>query len=84
MWLEKTLKWKNDLWLNTTQNDEEMHYKITIFGACPPYATIIYWIASPISQGKKDDRSSGNDCSDYDDDDNNNSIMLASKWRSGI
>ena len=44
--------------LKTTQNDEEMHYKITIFGACTPYPRLIYWIASSISRGKKDDMSS--------------------------
>ena len=32
-----------------------MHYKITIFGACAPYPRLIYWIASSILQGKKDD-----------------------------
>ena len=37
-----------------------MHYKITIFGACAPYPSSIYCIASPISQGKKDDMSSDN------------------------
>ena len=41
-----------------TQNDEKMHYKITIFGAWAPYPRLIYWIASSISQGKKDDMSS--------------------------
>ena len=36
-----------------------MHYKIdlTIFGTCAPYPRLIYWIASSISQGKKDDMS---------------------------
>ena len=44
--------------LKTIQNDEKMHYKITIFGACTPYPRLIYWIATSISQGKKDDMSS--------------------------
>ena len=44
--------------LKTTQNGEKMHYKITIFGACAPYPRLIYWTASSISQGKKDDMSS--------------------------
>ena len=35
-----------------------MQYKITIFGACAPYPRLLYWIASSISQGKKDDMSS--------------------------
>ena len=35
-----------------------MHYKITIFGAYAPYPRLIYWIASSILQGKKDDMSS--------------------------
>ena len=34
-----------------------MHYKITIFGASAPYPRLIYWIASSISQGKKDNMS---------------------------
>ena len=38
--------------LKTTQNDEKMHYKITIFGACTPYPRLIYWIASSILQEK--------------------------------
>ena len=42
----------------TTQNDEKMHYKITIFVACAPNPRLWYWIASSISQGKKDDMSS--------------------------
>ena len=44
--------------VKTTQNDENMHYKITIFGACAPYQRLIYWFASSISEGKKDDMSS--------------------------
>ena len=44
--------------VKTTQNDENMHYKITIFGTCAPYPRLIYWIASCISQGNKDDMSS--------------------------
>jgi hypothetical protein len=40
------------------QNDEKIHHKITIFGACAPYPRLIYCIASSISQGKKDDMSS--------------------------
>ena len=35
-----------------------MYYKITIFEACAPYPRLIYWIASSISQTKKDDMSS--------------------------
>ena len=41
-----TLKLQN--WprnLKTTHNDEKMHYKITIFGACAPNPRLIYWIA---------------------------------------
>ena len=45
----------NDLKLKKTQNDDKMHYKIAIFGACAPYPRLIYWIASSISQGKKND-----------------------------
>ena len=37
---------------------KKIDYKITIFGACAPYPRLIYWIASSISQGKKDDMSS--------------------------
>ena len=58
-----TEKWRknyiNDIKnLKPTQNYEKMHYEITIFGACAPYPRLIYWIASSISQGKKDDMSS--------------------------
>ena len=28
--------------LKSTQNDENMHYKITIFGACAQYPRLIY------------------------------------------
>ena len=28
--------------LKTTKNDEIMHYKITIFGACTPYPRLTY------------------------------------------
>ena len=50
---------KKDLKLKKQKkkNDEKMHYKITIFGACAPYPRLIYRIASSISQGKKDDMS---------------------------
>ena len=41
--------------LQKTQNDEKMHYKITIFRAYAPYPRLIYWIALSISQGKKND-----------------------------
>ena len=44
--------------LKTTQNDGKINYKISIFGACAPYSRLIYWIASSISLGKKDDMSS--------------------------
>ena len=37
---------------------KKIHHKITIFEACTPYPRLIYWIASSISQGKKDDMSS--------------------------
>ena len=36
----------------------KMRHKITIFEACAPYPRLIYWIASSISQEKKDDMSS--------------------------
>ena len=28
--------------LKVTQNDEKMHYRITIFGVCGPYPRLIY------------------------------------------
>ena len=33
-------KWPKNL--KTTQNDEKIRYKITIFGACAPYPRLIY------------------------------------------
>ena len=42
--------------LKTTQN-EKMHCKVTIFGACAPYPRLIYWIAPSMLQGKEDDTS---------------------------
>ena len=44
--------------MKTTENDEKNALRNTIFGACAPYPRLIYWIASSISQGKKDDVSS--------------------------
>ena len=52
---EMPLKYKNYPKLKHNTKWRKIHYKITIFGAFAPYPRIIYWIASSISQGKKDD-----------------------------
>ena len=53
--MKKDAKISKTTWNLKTQNDEKMHYKIIIFGACAPYPTLLNWIATSISQGKGDD-----------------------------
>ena len=53
IWKENDAKITKMTWnLKTTQNNENMHYTITIFGACAPYPRLIYRIAWSMSQGK--------------------------------
>ena len=49
-----TLQKQPEIKKKKTQNDEKMHYKVTIFEACAPYSRLIYIIVSSISQGNKD------------------------------